>query len=180
MSGAVAEQRSGPVGIGGWLILPIIGFVGTILLTGVNLMQGFASFEGLRAIFTAASSAPIAELRLPLTTSLALGFLVIVSAAYCLVLIFSKKAAIVKFATIHYLLLMIAGFVEVWMDYKIHEVSPSEPADLTVARDAIRGVIIACIWIPYFHVSKRVRNTFIDPKAQAAFADSVGNLDTSR
>jgi hypothetical protein len=181
MSSADDNRGPGPVGIGGWLILPILGFIGTILLTCFNLLQGLAELQGLRNIFLAESSSPLASLRLPMIASLVLGFLVIASAAYCLVLVFSKKAAVVKFATIHYLLLMAAGFADVWMEYQIHEVAPTTAVDPTTMTNALRGVVAVCIWIPYFHVSKRVWNTFIRPNAQqAAYADATGNLGAQR
>jgi len=179
MSIAVGEQPVGPVGLGGWLILPILGFFGTILLTGFNLLQGVAQLEGLRNIFVAESSSPLASLRIPMIASVLLGFLVIASAVYCLVLVFRKKPAIVKFATIHYLLLASASLVDTWLEYQIHAVVPSVPIDPSTLTNALRGIVAVCIWLPYFHVSKRVRNTFVYPKAPV-FAVPTGNLGTPR
>src|SRR4029434_1056573 len=62
------RAASGPSGIGGWLILPIIGFVATILLTGHNFWTSFKTFDGLKAIF-AASSGPLTGLKIPITLS---------------------------------------------------------------------------------------------------------------
>jgi hypothetical protein len=55
---------TGPSGIGGWLILPIIGFIGPIVLTLVNLSQALKEIDGLVAIFEA-TSGPLAALKIP-------------------------------------------------------------------------------------------------------------------
>jgi glucan phosphoethanolaminetransferase (alkaline phosphatase superfamily) len=160
MSTAAADQKTvGPSGLGGWLILPILGFIVTMLLTLWNLFQVVADTEAITAIF-ATNLGPAAALRFPIGVSFVGGCLVIASAIYCLILLFKKDHSIKKFATAHYLILMLAGFAEVWADSTIREIAPSVPADPSVIKDAVRGVFIACIWIPYFHMSKRVRNTF--------------------
>jgi Protein of unknown function (DUF2569) len=146
-----------PRGIGGWLILPLLGFVGTIILTGWNLSQVLLSWEGIVTIFNTSS---MAEARLPVALSFLGGALVIASAALCLFLIFAKKRAIVKFATAHYLILAVAGLIDLWGQGVLERAIPGMPPDPTAIRDAVRGFVIAAIWIPYFHVSKRVRNTF--------------------
>jgi Protein of unknown function (DUF2569) len=173
-STAYLPPAPGPVGIGGWLVLPIIGFFGTILLTCFNLLQGLAELKGLIAIFTASASEPLSGLKIPFAASVVLGLFVIGNAVACLVLIFTKKSAIVKIATIHYLALLLAGLADLWIDAETHRILPSEPADPTVIREALRGVLIACIWIPYFHLSKRVRNTFLN-KDLPAGTQPAGN-----
>src|SRR5262245_66398465 len=112
------RAASGPSGIGGWLILPIIGFVVTILLTGHNVWTSLKTFDGLKAIF-AATSGPLAGLKIPITLSFVSGCLVIISAAWCLYLIFAKKHAIVRFATAHSLLLAAAGPIERWVGFAL-------------------------------------------------------------
>ena len=152
-----AFPDEGPRGLGGWLILPIIGFIGTIALTGWNLTEIVRSWDGMVAIFTTES---MKDARLPVALSFLGGALVIASAALCLFLIFAKKRAIVKFATAHYLILAAAGLIDLWGQGVLERAIPGMPPDPTAIRDAVRGFVIAAIWIPYFHVSKRVRNTF--------------------
>jgi len=181
MDGAVGTPESqGPVGIGGWLILPVLGFAATILLTGVNLWQVLEAFDGSRAILTAPSSSPLAALKIPFAASLVFGILVVASAALCLILVFSKNRAIVKVAIAHYLILMIGGLLDVWVDHETHRAIPDVPLDPTIIRDAVRGVLIACIWIPYFLMSKRVRNTFVDKQPAIVERAGADPVDTSR
>jgi len=81
MSNLVDNQGSpGPCGIGGWLVLPIIGFVGTILLTGWNQLQGLSEIDGLVAIFEA-QSGPLVALKVPTALSLFAACLVILRPA---------------------------------------------------------------------------------------------------
>ena len=44
---AAVGEKAGPVGISGWLYVPILGFVGTILLTGFNLLAILKEADGL-------------------------------------------------------------------------------------------------------------------------------------
>ena len=104
----IAPADEGPRGIGGWLILPIIGFIGTMLLTGWNLAEVLRSWDGVVAIFTTES---MAAARFPMAMSFLFGALVIASAAVSLYLLFAKKRAVVTAATVHYLILAAAGLV---------------------------------------------------------------------
>jgi hypothetical protein len=150
---------TGPRGFGGWLILPTLGFAGTIALTLVNLAQAAMSWDGLVAIFSAQAGA-LAGAKFPVAGSFVAGCLVIASAACCLYMIFFKKRAIIRFATAHYLILAAAGLFEWWGTGVLEQAIPDMPHDPAAVRDGIRGIVIAAIWIPYFYLSKRVRNTF--------------------
>jgi Protein of unknown function (DUF2569) len=152
-------------GVGGWLILPIIGFAGTIILTLLNLFVAFQSIEGLILIFTDQSD-QFSSMRVPVALSLLFGSAVIISAAICLYRIFVSKMNVRKIAVIHFCILATAGLVELWGDNVISTSIPNAAADPSIVKDAVRGVIIAAIWIPYFMVSKRVANTFESAKIE--------------
>ena len=162
----------GPVGLGGWLVLPMIGFFGTIGVTAFNLAESFRYFDGLLEILSA-SSGPLVSLKLPILSSMFGGVAVIVSAAACLFLIFRKNSLIVKVATAHYLILAVVSILEVWGEAKLREALPNQPADPSVVKDAVRACFAALIWIPYFHISKRVRNTFQAPGIDISESASV-------
>lgn len=159
-----AVVKAGPKGIGGWLILPIIGFVLVIMLTTKNLMDSLSpsGIEGLNAIFTA-TSGPLTTLQIPMALSFILGTLVIVSAAYCLFLISSKNYKIVKFASFHYILMASAGLIDLWGGIAYSNAVPSMPLDKEIITGAMKGIAVAMVWIPYFRLSRRVQNTFVAP-----------------
>lgn len=158
---APPDVKPGPVGIGGWLILPMLGFIGTILLTGWNLLQALQTWDGLVAIVRA-TEGPLTALKVPLVTSIIAGLFVIFSAAACLYLMFAKKRAIVTVATVHYAVLAVAGLLDLWTQVALEQAVPGTPTDPSTIKEAIRGVVIAAIWVPYFNVSKRVRNTMVN------------------
>jgi hypothetical protein len=155
------EVKAGPVGIGGWLYLPIIGFAGTILLSGSNLLSGLKDVDGLRNILVA-TGGPLAQLKAPLIADLGFGLAVMASAAYCLYLIATKRRRIVNMATVHYGLLICGALAEVWVDGALRAVLPSTPVDPSVFTQVVRVIFIAAIWIPYFRASARVKNTFVN------------------
>jgi hypothetical protein len=176
---AQTAPASGPVGIGGWLILPILGFFATILLTGKNLLEAVQNSDGLLLILKAPSTDALAGAKLPIIASLAFGIALIATSVICLVLISTKKPAMVKAATINYLLMVAGGLVDVWGDGELRKALPDMPADPSVYRDAVKGIVASLIWIPYFHVSKRVRNTFVDKPAVVPPAPTA-NLEIPR
>ena len=158
---AGVREKAGPVGVGGWLYLPILGFAGTILLTGFNLLTSLKEVDGLKKILVA-TGGPLLQLKAPLVADVGFGLAVLASAAYCLFLIATKRRRIVNIATVHYLFLLCGALADVWVDGALRAVLPSTPADPSVFSTLARAIFIAAIWIPYFHVSRRVRNTFVN------------------
>lgn len=150
-------------GIGGWLIVPIIGFIGTVILTLKNLLDTFSkeNLDGMALIFNA-NSGLIAEVKIPMALSLVAGILVILSASYCLFLIANKDYKIVKFATVHYLVLASAGLFDLWGGIAVEAAFPTIPLEKDFINGAMRGILVAMIWIPYFRMSLRVKNTFVN------------------
>jgi hypothetical protein len=158
----VREKTTGPVGIGGWLYLVMLGFAGTILMTGANLIGSLQEADGLKAIL-AATDGPLVQLKAPLALNLLSGVAVMASAAYCLFLILAKRKRIINMATAHYLILLFGSLMDLWTDAAARAVSPTLAPDPSIYTEVIRALVIAAIWIPYFHVSKRVRNTCVNP-----------------
>jgi Protein of unknown function (DUF2569) len=155
------------VGVGGWLILPILGFAGTLVLTGYNLFLGISNWEGIKFIF-ANESGQFGSLRVALVLSTVVGIAILVSAAICLYRIFVAKNSVRKFAVAHYSILAVGGFTELWADRALSSALPEVASDPTLIKESLRGIVIASIWIPYFMVSKRVANTFESPTAIAS------------
>lgn len=156
MSGATGE---GPVGLGGWLILPLIGWVVTLGLTGANIYSALGDPDVVAILREPPPNLP-GGLREAMLASLFAALLLMASSIACLVAFFRRSRRMVAIATVHFLLLFAAGFVE----YGAAQAIGAAVGDAQVARDAVRdllrGVIAAAIWIPYFHRSRRVRNTF--------------------
>jgi len=158
----VAPILLDPIGIGGWLVLPIIGFFVTILLTAKNLVEGLSeeNLEGLKLIFSSSTENSLASLQVPIILSTMAGCFVILSGGYCLYLIFTKKQSIIKFATAHYIILAIGGLVDLWAGTVMQTAIPNTPLDKETIKGAVQGITAALVWIPYFNYSRRVKNTF--------------------
>lgn len=156
MSGPGGE---GPAGLGGWLILPLIGRVLTLGLTGANILAAVTDPD-VSAILREPSPDLPEGVRGVMLASLFAALLVMASSIASLVAFFRCSRRMVPIATVHFLLLFAAGFIE----YGAAQVIGAALGDEQIARDAVRdllrGVIAAAILIPCFHRSRRVRNTF--------------------
>jgi hypothetical protein len=163
-----AARRHEPSGIGGWLILPLAHLA--ITMGRILFGLGSGAADGLRVggpgIGAAFDNVPAAVAALGAAEQWALGFAVYafavaVYAGFCLVQFLRKKRVVPDLMIGFYLALgammvanyiLLANFPRLW-----------ETADAMT--DAFLGVIRAAIamtiGIPYFIVSKRVRNTFV-------------------
>jgi hypothetical protein len=151
------------IGLGGWLLLPIVGLVGTILLTLSNLLTMLSgdSLVGLKVIFS--SDPGVFEvLRLPIIVSVTFGIVIIISAISGLIYIFRRSKNTKYVMSFHYVALAVAFLSEYFLESQYLEVFPDYVSDPSIAKDAVRGIFIGLVWIPFFHVSKRVRNTFVN------------------
>ncbi|CAM5773602.1 hypothetical protein LMIY3S_04233 [Labrys miyagiensis] len=167
-----ARRPDGPVGIGGWLILPILGLCGTILLTGYNLYSVVSQWEGIKAIILG-SNETAAALRVPVGLSALSGFVILGLAALCLYRIFTYSPTVPRLMTIFYVALLLMTLGEVGLDKMMADTlgTAMDPNNL---RDVIRVVAGAAIWIPYFNRSRRVANTF---RAREAMVDKkIGEI----
>jgi Protein of unknown function (DUF2569) len=155
---------TGPKGIGGWLILPIIGLSGTIILTLVNFWGVITQWEGIQLILQGGTD-KLASLRFPLGLSMVMGITIIALAVLCLYRIFTYSPSVPKLMTFFYIWLGAATLGDVIADKMISSIAntPEDPSNLT---SLLRVAIAAAIWIPYFRMSKRAANTFRAPEAE--------------
>lgn len=167
-----AGIQDGPRGIGGWLILPIIGLVGTLILTAVNLYAVITEWEGIKAII-AGSNETATALRLPVAASFFGGLALIGLAALCLYRIFSHSPSVPRLMTIFYVSLVVISLIELAGDTYISNLT-NTPKDPAHAKDLIRALVASAIWIPYFHRSRRVANTF--RTREAAVDRKIGEI----
>ncbi len=160
---AAPDSKAPPetYGVAGWLVLPVAGFAITMLLTAKNLLEAILDREGLRGEILNATSGPLVALQIPMALSFLGGCVAVLSAGYCLYLIFfTSKRAIVKFATANYLILAIGGFIDLWLEMTADTAIPDMTSGLAII-EVVKNNLIACIWIPYFHLSRRVKNTYM-------------------
>jgi len=152
----VTQEQNGPVGVGGWLILPILSLVVTLILTAINLAK--TPWDGVTAIFL--NGRPeLAPLRLPVLCSLVGAVLLIGGSVFALVQIYRCSPRVPKIMTVFYVAAIFLTIGEAIADAAISSATGSLPDPIHI-RDIVGAVIRAAIWIPYFHKSRRVANTF--------------------
>lgn len=155
-------RSDGPTGIGGWLILPLIGLIGTLLFTAVNLAQAFREISPdlAREIFRAATP-QMETVRTALTLSLLAGFAIIGTASSALYQFLRKRKSLPGAMVVHYLAVIAALGCEVYAAYLLDSLMPGQAELDSAWAWFIRAVIGGAIWIAYFRMSDRVKNTFV-------------------
>jgi hypothetical protein len=157
-----AALLDGPRGIGGWLILPLLGLIFTPIRMVTQMVRDFFPVlepETWKALTTPGREAYhwlwAPTIVFELVTNLGLiGFTLVV-----LVLFVRTSRRVPKLM----IALMLANIGIQGGDYVLVGLIPalaSQP-DTHSTRDLVRAVLSGAIWIPYFLVSKRVRNTFV-------------------
>jgi hypothetical protein len=148
-----------PIGIGGWMIIPILGFIATIVFTVYNLPDYKDFFVGF---FGQAKN-----LEMPLIVkslviaSFAGTFIGTFVAIAALIVVFRKLRIAPKVVTVYFVLMVVFSLIDIWEDGVISK-AIQEERDSSLLIDALRAVIFAVIWIPYFHMSRRAKNTFVN------------------
>lgn len=161
---SAAELGYGPRGIGGWLILPLLGLVGSLISLGSALatvyLPLFAAGGGWWVVVDKSDAsyhpwwAPL--ILFEIATNVAFVGLIVV----LLYLVFRKSRRFPRLM-IGYL---ISSFVVALVDLGWAEQIPALAAEPNADSIAgiVRGVVGAMIWVPYFLVSQRVKNTFVE------------------
>jgi len=141
---AVDEKLAG---IGGWLILPAIGFVLGPVVGVVALVISL----GLYPDVASAGFGEVFALELAVLAGL-LGFTI-----YAAVLFFGKK----RNAPRTIIALFVVSIVSSGILLAVEVAAGAEDFALESGKQLVRDIIGAAIWIPYFNVSKRVKATFV-------------------
>lgn len=153
---------SGPVGLGGWLILVIIGLVISPFRIGRFLITEHLPLftDGTWEIITSADSPYYHVLWGPLLVFEVAGNLIMIVLSLTTLALILRKSRRVPKLIIGMYAFNIAFIVG---DYILVNLIPAiaEQPDTETMTELIRALVGAAIWIPYFLVSKRVRNTFV-------------------
>jgi hypothetical protein len=146
-SQAISQEQQ-LTGIGGWLILPIIGLSVSILgsiiaiFAVVILMLGFEEFLD--------SYTSLLQFEAAVNVLIGIGSIV------ALILLCMKKKILPGFMIGLILLTLVFVLFDAILAY-------SNGMDISsMIFGIVRSFLVAAIWIPYFLVSKRVKNTFIN------------------
>jgi hypothetical protein len=152
-----------PKGIGGWLIFVVIGLVGGPLRIAWTLYSNHFSLiqnGGWQVLTTPGTDAyhPLWEPLLVFEILANLGSIALAIAT--LGYLKRKSRQTPKLAIIW--LAWTTTFVVI--DFFVADLIPAVAAqnDVDSQKELVRSIVGACIWIPYFLVSKRVKATFVE------------------
>jgi hypothetical protein len=136
------------VGIGGWLVLPAIGFVLGPIVEVVGLVLALALYDDVAA----AGFAGVYSVTL-LVQVVVLGFMI-----YAATLFFGKKRNAPSVIITFFVGSLVASVVLLVIQIG----AGAEPFAVETGKLLVRQVIAAAIWISYFRQSKRVKATFVN------------------
>ena len=154
----------GKRGLGGWLILPAIGLFALPIRGAISLINDFLPIfqKGYWEILTRPGSGAYHSLWAPLLIFEIAGNSFFIIFNVVLLFLFFKKSYRFPALFIAFIILNLCFLVG---DYFFVNLIPSVAgkSDPGTFKELARAMIAAIIWIPYFLVSKRVKNTFVKP-----------------
>ena len=144
--------------IGGWLILPAIGLTITPFLAVLRIYrQQYYSQE----IYDGISSSEFgAQLSLLVGFELVYNHLYIVFSILVVVLFYGKRSSFPRLASIFYAVAFLVPLIDIIWVESISTDYFEEASKTESYKNIGRSLISALIWIPYFNISKRVKQTF--------------------
>lgn len=155
---AVEEKK--PNGLGGWLILPAIG----ILLAPLRMLGNAYALipeAGVWEQITTPGTELYHSLLGPLMIFEAIGNVAILIASLVLVVLFFTKSRHLPRLII---IVMLAGVLFQFAVQTVAEYIPATASsgDITEFKGLVQSIFACLIWVPYFLVSVRVKNTFVN------------------
>jgi Protein of unknown function (DUF2569) len=156
---SISETKPELVGIGGWLILPIIGFVAA----PVYQTYKFASldWQSLWSIW-GMDKAILSGFRLPLSIWLLGEVLTVLLALFCLWCVARKSYIMLFGALSFYSVVILTTAADAWFGDALNRAFPGTMDDTNLLASVVAAVIKGAIWIAYFVQSERVENTFVN------------------
>ena len=146
--------------IGGWLILPAIGIVISAFALVFQLFsEDFFNHNTWIGVLDSGYEHSY-EILLLIAAELVYNVLYLTFTILIIFLFFNKRSNIPKLISIFYIISFIIPLADTLISTEILPAHLIE-TDVSVAyKDIARSAIGAIIWIPYFHISERVKNTF--------------------
>jgi len=162
------EEKRGPEGLGGWLVLVAIGLVVTPIRIAILFLQLYVPLfaDGIWGQITNPASPDYHPMWGPLIIFEMAGNLVLMCTAIVALTLFFRRSR-------HFPKLMIGfylgGLLFVVLDHFSmqfipHLAAQSDPGDV---QELVRSFVTCAIWIPYMLRSRRVRNTFRNDRNDA-------------
>jgi len=161
-----APRVTGPTGLGGWLVLPIIGLFVTLTVVCISFFRDILPILSgpVRTALTTPGSPAYHSSWAPYIIASVLGNAVLFFGALFLIfVVFQKRSIFPRLIVAFYVFCLFAASIDLWaVSTFLPVVLPDETRTMApaVIKDFGRAVVTCLVWIPYFLSSKRVSNTF--------------------
>ncbi|WP_054943070.1 DUF2569 domain-containing protein [Paenibacillus ihuae] len=152
-----------PKGLGGWLVLIQIGLYLTLISTVLTIFQFFNSTFGSETwdMLTTPGGVDYHNLWRPtLLFEVIANIVIVLLAAYLLILLYNKKSVFPRWLIFFYLGNLLVLIVDAVLLSNIP--SSDDWVSGNRVQDIARTMLTCLIWITYVLRSKRVRNTFVE------------------
>lgn len=146
--------------IGGWLILPAIGITITPLVLLIQIIsQGHFNQNSWLGLFNHESGESVLLISM-FGAEIIYNFLLFVFSILLLVLFYQRRTNVPILITIFYIISIVAPLVDLLIINQIipNYLTTSETS--ATYKSLVQSIISAAIWIPYFNISERAKNTF--------------------
>lgn len=163
----MSNFKDEPVGLGGWLILPILGLIASPFIITHSLYNDFLPIFGddYWLALTTPGTETYHYLWSPfLIFEILFNSIFALFSLFLLFLMFKKSHKLPKLIIIYY----IANLLFVVSDFYLLNMIPvvaAQATDPAVIKEIVIALIGTLIWVPYFLVSTRVKNTFVPAHA---------------
>lgn len=149
--------------LGGWMVIPLIGLLLTPIFLVVTLAENAYYDAGVWSAFYDGGYDNATSLTLITGFELIYNLLFLIFTLLLIILFFKKRTSLPKLIVIFYGLNVLVPLLELLF------VTPLLPAELRYLGDGPaaykeigRSIVGAAIWIPYFRISERVKDTFVN------------------
>ena len=146
--------------IGGWLILPAIGITITPLVLLIQIIsQGHFNQNSWLGLLNHESGESVLLISM-FGAEIIYNFLLFVFSILLLVLFYQRRTNVPILITIFYIISIVAPLVDLLIINQIipNYLTTSETS--ATYKSLVQSIISAAIWIPYFNISERAKNTF--------------------
>ncbi len=164
--------------IGGWMILPLIGlFISPLRMLYDIYDIGYLNAATWNYVYSSGGSIGF-FLFFIVECLLNIGFLVF--SILLLTLFFKRRTSLPNLFSIYLITNFVFLLLDAFISSEIYEI----PMEKTETKALVRMFIGACIWVPYFQFSERVKDTFVNlhgsiPEEGKQLIEEAGDEDKS-
>ncbi|WP_299530860.1 DUF3857 domain-containing protein [Ulvibacterium sp.] len=154
-------QGNGPEKpIGGWLILPAIGLLLSPILILVQVVSEDQFNEHIWSAFYNLQEGQSLNLVFLYGAEQFYNYLLITFSVLLIILFFKKRTSLPILITIYYTLAFLVPLIDLILVEQLVPGQLGEAETMASYKEIARSFITAAIWIPYFNISQRVKDTF--------------------